>query len=58
MLRLLELMRIWTEDRNTVLASERGPEESTHDGLRDVLAGFFSYQEAPPPEIGEDEIPF
>lgn len=44
---LLELMRIWTEDRNRVLAAERGAGEDTHEGLRSVLAGFFSYQDEP-----------
>ncbi len=44
---LVELMRIWTEDRNRVLAAERGTDEDTHDGLRAVLAAFFSYQDEP-----------
>lgn len=43
---LLELLRMWTEDRNTQLA---GASESavTREGLRDVLAGFFSYAASP-----------
>ena len=43
---LLELLRMWTEDRNTQLA---GADEQgrTREGLRDVLAGFFSYANAP-----------
>lgn len=43
---LLELLRMWTEDRNAQLA---GAAEAAHDrdGLRDVLAGFFSYTMSP-----------
>jgi len=43
---LLELLRMWTEDRNTQLA---GAAESARnrEGLRDVLAGFFSYAMSP-----------
>ncbi|MEX0749405.1 MAG: TetR/AcrR family transcriptional regulator [Dehalococcoidia bacterium] len=41
---LTELLRMWTEDRATVLAASDG-EASSADGLRDVLASFFTYEE-------------
>ncbi|HYM14017.1 MAG TPA: TetR/AcrR family transcriptional regulator [Dehalococcoidia bacterium] len=44
---LLELMRIWTEDRNGVLAAGLGMESHTREEMRDGLAGFFSYAEQP-----------
>jgi AcrR family transcriptional regulator len=43
---LLELLRMWTEDRNTHLAGA-GEAAVTREGLRDVLAGFFSYATSP-----------
>lgn len=41
---LMELLRMWTEDRTRVLASMEGA-ASNSDELRDVLAAFFSYDE-------------
>lgn len=43
---LLELLRMWTEDRSAALA---GASEmaSSRDGLRDALSGFFSYETSP-----------
>ncbi len=41
---LTELLRMWTEDRSTVLAAADG-DASSADGLRDVLAAFFTYEE-------------
>ena len=43
---LLELLRIWTEDRNRQLAGVVDSARS-HEGLRDALAGFFSYKDTP-----------
>jgi AcrR family transcriptional regulator len=42
---LLELLRLWTENRSAVLASADPP--GTRDALRDTLAAFFSYRDAP-----------
>jgi AcrR family transcriptional regulator len=41
---LMELLRMWQEDRTRVLAASEG-EASTAEELRNVLAGFFSYEE-------------
>jgi AcrR family transcriptional regulator len=41
---LLELLRMWQEDRTRVLAASEG-EASTVQDLRNVLTGFFSYEE-------------
>lgn len=44
---LLELLRIWTEDRTTSLASETPDGSMTGDGMQTMLAALFSYQAAP-----------
>ena len=44
---LLELLRMWTEGRNAVLAAEAGDGQLSREGLADMLAGFFSYEDAP-----------
>lgn len=44
---LLELLRIWTEGRNQVLAAESAEGPASREELRRLLAGFFSYDEAP-----------
>ncbi len=44
---LLELLRIWTEGRNAVLAAELPEGAVARDDLQQTLAGFFSYQSAP-----------
>jgi AcrR family transcriptional regulator len=41
---LMELLRMWQDDRTRVLASMEG-EASTADELRRVLTGFFTYEE-------------
>jgi AcrR family transcriptional regulator len=43
---LLELLRMWTEERGATLA---GADESasTRDGVKESLAGFFSYEASP-----------
>lgn len=41
---LSELLRMWTEDRATVLAAADG-EATSAEGLRDVLTAFFTYEE-------------
>lgn len=41
---LTELLRMWTEDRARALAAADG-DASTAEGLRDVLAAFFTYEE-------------
>ncbi|HET6614462.1 MAG TPA: TetR/AcrR family transcriptional regulator [Dehalococcoidia bacterium] len=43
---LMELLRMWTEDRTTVLAAAEG-EATSADALGDVLARFFTYDEQP-----------
>jgi AcrR family transcriptional regulator len=43
---LLELLRMWTESRSAVLAGLEG-ERPSPDELRDRLAQFFSYADAP-----------
>src|SRR3990172_5336176 len=40
---LLELLRIWTEGRNAVLAAELPEGAVARDDLQQTLAGFFSY---------------
>src|SRR5438477_13047583 len=44
---LLELLRIWTEDRSTALAAEGAEGAATGGSLRELLTAFFSYDEAP-----------
>jgi AcrR family transcriptional regulator len=44
---LIELMRIWTEERNRVLAAELTAEGSGTERLQGILAGFFSYKDDP-----------
>lgn len=44
---LLELMRIWTEGRNQVIARELAEGGDARSVLRNLLAGFFSYADAP-----------
>ena len=44
---LLELLRIWTEDRSRVLSLGAEPGASPRDGLQETLANFFSYADAP-----------
>jgi AcrR family transcriptional regulator len=41
---LMELLRMWTEDRTNVLAASEG-EASTAEGLQEVLTSFFTYEE-------------
>jgi AcrR family transcriptional regulator len=43
---LLELLRMWTEERGTTLAGA-SEAATSREGLRDTLAGFFSYETAP-----------
>jgi AcrR family transcriptional regulator len=47
---LAELLRMWTEDRTRVLAAFEG-EASSAEGLRDVLAAFFTYEESRWPAV-------
>jgi len=44
---LLELLRIWTEGRSTVLDANATDGPPSRDELHDLLAAFFSYQDAP-----------
>jgi len=44
---LLELMRIWIEGRNQVIAGELAEGGDAHPSLRSLLAEFFSYADAP-----------
>ncbi len=44
---LMELLRIWTEDRTRVLAAGAEPGASPRDGLHETLTNFFSYADAP-----------
>src|SRR5256885_16759684 len=44
---LLELLRIWTEDRTRILETAVGPASDPRGVLHDTLSGFFSYTEAP-----------
>jgi AcrR family transcriptional regulator len=44
---LLELLRIWTEGRNTVLAAESEDGQPSRGSLERMLGSFFSYQDAP-----------
>jgi AcrR family transcriptional regulator len=41
---LMELLRMWTEDRTNLLAASDG-EATSAGGLRNVLATFFTYEE-------------
>jgi AcrR family transcriptional regulator len=41
---LTELLRMWTEDRTTVLAAAEG-EATSSDSLANVLEAFFTYEE-------------
>jgi AcrR family transcriptional regulator len=43
---LLELLRMWTEDRSAALAGA-SEESSSREGLRDALTAFFSYDASP-----------
>lgn len=43
---LLELLRMWTEDRNVTLAGI-ADEARTRDGLHESITGFFSYASSP-----------
>lgn len=42
---LLELLRMWTEDRSAVL--DAGAEPQAGEGLREMLGAFFSYDASP-----------
>ena len=44
---LLELLRIWTEGRTTVLAEGAESGAGARDTLQETLANFFSYKDAP-----------
>ena len=44
---LLELLRIWTEGRTTVLAEGAESGAGARDALQEMLANFFSYKDAP-----------
>ncbi len=44
---LLELLRIWTEGRSTVLAAGAEPDAGPRESLHETLANFFSYKDAP-----------
>jgi AcrR family transcriptional regulator len=44
---LLELLRIWTEARGTVLDAHATDGPPSRDELHDMLAAFFSYRDAP-----------
>ncbi|HEY8172707.1 MAG TPA: TetR/AcrR family transcriptional regulator [Dehalococcoidia bacterium] len=44
---LLELLRMWTEERGATLTAGAEFDAPTADAVRDMLAGFFSYAEAP-----------
>jgi AcrR family transcriptional regulator len=44
---LLELLRMWTEDRTAVLASGAEIDAVPADAIRETLANFFSYQAEP-----------
>jgi AcrR family transcriptional regulator len=43
---LLELLRLWTEERTALLLDDSAG-ELTADELRDMLTGFFSYEDRP-----------
>jgi AcrR family transcriptional regulator len=43
---LLELLRMWTEDRSAIIGGLEGS-PAPGDGLRETLAEFFSYADAP-----------
>jgi hypothetical protein len=38
---------MWTEGRNAVLAAEAGDGKLSREALKRMLAGFFSYEDAP-----------
>ena len=44
---LLELLRIWAEGRNAVLAAEASDGARSPESIERMLAKFFSYQDAP-----------
>lgn len=44
---LLELLRMWTDDRTTALASEIPDGAPSRDEIKSILAAFFSYKTAP-----------
>jgi len=44
---LLELLRIWAEGRNAVLAAEASDGARSPESIERMLANFFSYQDAP-----------
>jgi AcrR family transcriptional regulator len=44
---LLELLRMWTEDRSAVLTAGVEFDAPTGDAFRDLLGGFFSYTASP-----------
>jgi AcrR family transcriptional regulator len=44
---LMELLRVWTEDRSTVLSRGAEPGAGPRESLRQTLANFFSYSDAP-----------
>jgi AcrR family transcriptional regulator len=44
---LLELLRIWAEGRNAVLAAESSDGARSRESMEAMLASFFSYEDAP-----------
>jgi AcrR family transcriptional regulator len=44
---LLELLRMWTEARTTVLASGADSDATPREALVETLSNFFSYRDAP-----------
>jgi AcrR family transcriptional regulator len=44
---LLELLRMWTEGRSAALAAESLDGRPGREAMRDMLAAFFSYADAP-----------
>ncbi len=44
---LMELLRVWTEDRNTVLSKGAEPGAGPRESLHQTLANFFSYSDTP-----------
>lgn len=44
---LLELLRMWTEDRSAALTAGVEFDAPTGDAVREMLGGFFSYEAAP-----------
>jgi len=47
---LMELLRMWTEERTTVIAAADG-DATSPEGLGDTLAAFFSYDDARWPAV-------